>query len=187
MQDAISLRRFGSARRAIDSAITSARAEHVAGQTLAMHTHQSRTSWRDLAFDQAQDDVRHQGSSDKAANRSRRTRSAVSRSVRPRSVSAAGDWRSGRIADAQPMWRAEFHQLRKPRHRSVIVQNFAEHPGGLKPSHRARSTAASVWPARRKTAALPRPQREDMAGLHQVSGADLGSATTRWSPRDRAR
>ena len=38
-------------------------------------------------------------------------------------------------ADAQAMFLPELHQLRQPRHRSVIVQNFAENPGRLESRH----------------------------------------------------
>ena len=38
-------------------------------------------------------------------------------------------------ADAQLVLFLELHQLRQPRHRAVVVQDFAEHPGRLQAGH----------------------------------------------------
>ena len=44
-------------------------------------------------------------------------------------------------------------------------------PAGIRPARRARSTAASVWPARASTPPGRATQREDVARLDQVLGA----------------
>ena len=40
-------------------------------------------------------------------------------------------------ADAEAVFFAEPHQLRQTRHRAVVMQNFAEHPGRLQSGHGA--------------------------------------------------
>ena len=55
--------------------------------------------------------------------------------------------------------------------RAIVPSSFMisqTTPAGFRPARRARSTAASVWPARCEHAAVPRAQREDVAGLDEV-------------------
>ncbi len=47
-------------------------------------------------------------------------------------------------------------------------------PAGVRPARRARSTEASVWPARTEDAAAARAQREDVAGTGEVGGGGAG-------------
>jgi hypothetical protein len=46
---------------------------------------------------------------------------------------------------------AELDEVGDTRHRAVVVDDLAEHTGRVEPARRARSTAASVWPARLST------------------------------------
>ena len=82
--------------------------------------------------------------------------------------------RSRDAAHLQLVLLAEFQQLRQPRHRAIGIQDFAKHAGRRKPASRARSTLASVWPARRKHAAGLRAQRKDVAGLHEIVRRGFG-------------
>ena len=43
------------------------------------------------------------------------------------------------------------YEIGHPRHRAVVVHDLADHAGRIGPASRARSTAASVWPARCST------------------------------------
>jgi len=47
-------------------------------------------------------------------------------------------------------------------------------PAALIPAMRARSTLASVWPARTRTPALARAKRKDVAGAREILGPGLG-------------
>ena len=58
--------------------------------------------------------------------------------------------------------------------RAIVPSSFMisqTTPAGFRPASRARSTAASVWPARWSTPPAPRAQREDVAGLDEVAAA----------------
>ena len=52
----------------------------------------------------------------------------------------------------------------------VVGDQLAEHAGRDSPAMRARSTAASVWPARLSTPPSPGPQHMEVAGPVQVLG-----------------
>ena len=53
-------------------------------------------------------------------------------------------------------------------------------PDGFRPASRARSTPASVWPARSSTPPRAALEREDVAGLHEVPRAALGGSIATW-------
>ena len=66
------------------------------------------------------------------------------------------------------MFPGEFSQFRQPRHRAVVVHDFAEHadgaqPGELREVHRRLGVAGAL-----QHAAGPRAQRKNVAGLHQI-------------------
>ena len=68
------------------------------------------------------------------------------------------------------MLSGEFAQLRQPRHRAVVVHDFAQHADGpqageLRQVHRRLGVAGAL-----QHAAGPCPQRKHMAGLDQIVG-----------------
>ena len=71
-------------------------------------------------------------------------------------------------ADAQPMFLAEPHQLRQARHRSVVVQDFAEDAGRLQSGHACEIDRRFGVAGAAQHAAVLRSQRKDMSGLHQI-------------------
>ena len=77
----------------------------------------------------------------------RRFRARARRSSRFRDDSGSGR-RSCRSSNRA---RRERFELRTPRHGAVVAEDFDEHAGRPRPASRARSHAASVWPARVST------------------------------------
>ena len=71
-------------------------------------------------------------------------------------------------ADAEAVLFLEFHQLRQPGHRAVIVQDFAENTGGLQTSHAREIDRRFGVPRTSKDAAVLRAKRKDVTGLDQV-------------------
>ena len=71
-------------------------------------------------------------------------------------------------ANAQAVFFAEPHQLRQTRHRAVVMQNFAEHPGRLQSGHGGKINCRFGVTSAAQDAAVLRSQRKDMAGLHQI-------------------
>ena len=73
-------------------------------------------------------------------------------------------------ANAQGVLFAEFHQLRQPRHRAVVMQNLAKHSGRLQPSHARKIDSRLCVTSPAQYAAILRPQGKDMTGLHEIFG-----------------
>ena len=68
----------------------------------------------------------------------------------------------------QPVALAVGDQVRHPGHGPVVVHDLADHARpGLSPARRARSTAASVWPARSSTPPSLARSGNTWPGLHQ--------------------
>ena len=119
------------------STIAPARSEHVAGETFAMNAHQRRFVLLDLAFHQRE--MMHPV--ERRAVHMQIEIAVISRQFyhlfeldQLFALSSIGDQTLDR-ANAQPVLFAELHQLRQPRHRSVVMQDFAEHAGRLQPGH----------------------------------------------------
>ena len=151
-------------------AIATARAEDVAGQAFAVHADKCRFVFGDLTLHQRE----VMRTVDFGAIKMKIERAIFGRQrdhllafhqflphapVRDQALDRA---------NAQPMFFLELHQLRQPRHRSVVVQNFAENSGRLQ-SGEARKIHCrfGVAGAAQHTAVFC-SQREDVAGLHEI-------------------
>ena len=71
-------------------------------------------------------------------------------------------------ANAQPMFLAELHQLRQPRHRSVVVQDFAKHSRRLQSGHSREIDGRFGVTCASQHAAILGPQRKHMTRLIEI-------------------
>ena len=71
-------------------------------------------------------------------------------------------------ANAEAVFFTEPHQLRQTRHRAVVMQNFAEHPGRLQSGHGGQINCRFGVTSAAQDAAVFCSQRKDMAGLHEI-------------------
>ena len=71
-------------------------------------------------------------------------------------------------ADAESVLFAELHQLRQPRHRAVVVQNFAKHAGRLQAGEPRKIDRRLGVTGATQHAALLGAQREDVPGLDEI-------------------
>ena len=62
----------------------------------------------------------------------------------------------------------ELHQLRQPRHRPVVIQDFAKHAGWLQTRQTREIDCRFGVPGAPQHAACLRAQREDVPGLHEI-------------------
>ena len=73
-------------------------------------------------------------------------------------------------ADTQMVFLTEFHQLWQPRHRAIVVQNFAEHARWFETCHARQVHCRFRMSGPSQHAAILGPERENVPGLNQVLG-----------------
>ena len=78
----------------------------------------------------------------------------------------------------QPMLAAKFQKLRRPRHRPVIIHDFANHAGRIEPRDARQIHGSFRLPGAHQHAAAPRPQRKNVPRPRQIFGPriDVGSS-----------
>ena len=172
------------------SAIAAARTEDIAGETFAVHAHERRFVFGNLSFYEREvmraiefGTIKVQLES-AVVGRQRNNLFAFDQFLPHAPIRDQALDR----ANAQPMFFLELHQLRQARHRSVVVQNFAKHAGRLQ-SREARQIdrGFGVAGAAQNTAVFC-AQRENVAGLNQISRASIsGRQLSESLPNDRAR
>jgi hypothetical protein len=167
--------------RELAPAVAAQRAEHVAGQALAVHAHEHRPVQPVL---QARRRLAH-GQRDVLALVDRRAvqvravaavpRGQVDRDDEldePLGAAAEAD-QVGDRHDEQPVAAREGHQVGHARHRAVLVHDLADH-GHRTGAGEARQVDGALGLARAaQHAARHRAQREDVARAHEVLGPAL--------------
>ena len=154
------------------SAIAPTRTEHVACQALAVHANQRRFVLINFAFDQGQMML---------AVEFRTVQMQIEITVVGRHFNdllrlyeffAYAPMRDQTLdrTNAQAMLFAEFHQLRQPRHGTVVVQNFAEHSRRLESGHSCQIDGGLGVPGASQDTSVLRAQWKDMPGLVEIVG-----------------
>ena len=68
----------------------------------------------------------------------------------------------------------ELHDLAPAHHRAVVIDQFAEDADGIELGETAQVDGGLGMAGAHQDAAVPGDQREDVAGAHEVLGADIG-------------
>ena len=172
------------------AAIAAARAEDVARQAFAVHAHERRFGFRDLPFHERE----MMGVIDRRAIHVQIEIAVIGRQFHHLLAhdqfllqTAMGDQALDR-ADPQLVFFLELHQLRQTRHRSVVVQDFAEHTGRLQARQPRQIDCRLRMTGAPQNAAFLRAQRENVTRLHKILRHRISASRwCGWSRRDRAR